>query len=113
MNLKNIARKLRNNATEAEIKLWARIRRNQIRNLRFYRQKQIGNYIVDFYCPKQKMIIEIDGGHHYENGELIEKDIEREHYLKSIVKLKILRFTNYDIVKNIYSVVDKIESEVI
>lgn len=92
MNLKNIARKLRNNATESEIKLWAIIRRKQIRNLRFYRQKQIGNYIVDFYCPKQKMIIEIDGGHHYENGELIKKDLERENYLKKYCKTKNFAF---------------------
>lgn len=106
--LKANARKLRNNSTETEIRLWARIRRKQIKNLHFYRQKTIGKYIADFYCPARKLVIEIDGGQHYEWGELIEGDKERENYLKNILKLKVLRFTNLDIKNNIVEVVDKI-----
>ncbi len=98
--------------TEAEVRLWQRIRRKQISNLQFYRQKQIGKYIVDFYCPKKKLVIEVDGGHHYKNGELVKNDSDRENYLKNILKLKIIRFTNDDVMKNIHSVIDKILEEI-
>ena len=106
--MKYIARKLRNNATESESKLWQYIRRKQIEGLQFYRQRPLGRYVADFYCPAKKLIIEIDGGQHYENGELIKEDIEREKYLKNVLKLKILRFTNTDIAHNISAVIDKI-----
>ena len=75
--LKKFARKLRKNMTEAEKVLWYKIRKKQLLNFRFYRQKIIGNYIVDFYCPKGKLVIEVDGGQHY-YGKIKEKDIERE-----------------------------------
>ena len=97
--------------TEAEIILWNRLRRKQINNIQFYRQKPLGNYIVDFYCPAKKLIIEIDGGQHYENGEIIKEDKERESFLIQTLKLKVLRFTNTDITKNLASVMDKIIEE--
>jgi len=106
--LKNTARKLRNNCTEAEFKLWQHLKKKQIRNLQFYRQRPLGKYIVDFYCPARKLVIEIDGGQHYEDGEIIESDKVRENYLKDILKLKVLRFTNIDVLKNMTAVVDKI-----
>ncbi len=109
--LKYTARRLRKNMTEAEVRIWQRIRKKQINKLQFYRQRPIGKYIVDFYCPKEKLVIEIDGGQHYENGELVEKDKQREKYLKEVLKLKILRFTNDDIIENIYSVIDRIIEE--
>jgi very-short-patch-repair endonuclease len=107
-SLKILSRHLRSNMTKAEVILWQRIRRKQLNDSQFYRQKPLGGYIVDFYCPSRKLIIEIDGGQHYENGELIKDDIERENYLKNVLKLKMLRFTNDDIVKNTVSVIDKI-----
>ncbi len=94
--------------TKPEVILWKRIRRKQLNNFQFYRQKPLGKYIVDFYCPAKKLIIEIDGGQHYENGELIKNDIERENYLKDALKYNILRFTNDDITKNLNSVIDRI-----
>ena len=94
--------------TEAEVVLWNRIRKKQIKNLQFYRQKPLGNYIVDFYCPAKKLVIEIDGGQHYEDAELTRKDKEREEFLEKILRLKITRFTNIDIMKNLSSVMDKI-----
>ena len=51
--------------TDAERFLWSRVRRKQLKGFQFYRQKNIGNYIVDFYCPAAKLIVEIDGGQHY------------------------------------------------
>jgi len=107
-HLKHIARKLRNNATEAERKLWQHLRRKQIKNLQFYRQRPLGKYVVDFFCPAKKLVIEIDGGQHYENGKLIEEDIEREEYLRKVLKLKILRFANTDVMRNMSAVIDKI-----
>ncbi len=61
-NIKPLARELRKNMTEAERHLWARIRGKQLNNIQFYRQKNIGNFIVDFYCPAAKLILEVDGG---------------------------------------------------
>ena len=67
--LKENSRSLRNNMTDAERLLWLKIRNRQIKDYRFIRQKIIGNYIVDFYCPKACLIIELDGGQHYtDNG---------------------------------------------
>lgn len=97
--------------TEAEIILWNRIRRKQINNLQFNRQKPLGNYIVDFYCPTKKLVIEIDGGQHYEDGEIIKEDKEREKFLKEVLGLKVIRFTNIDIMQNLGSVMDKIIEE--
>lgn len=107
-NLKYTARKLRNNCTESEFKLWQHLKKKQIKNLQFYRQKPLGKYIVDFYCPAKKLVIEIDGGQHYFEGELVKEDIARENYLKNVLKLKILRFTNIDVLKNMPAVIDKI-----
>jgi len=64
--LKYTARTLRKNMTETEILLWSRVRRKQLLGFQFYRQRPHGNYIVDFYCPAAKLIIEIDGRQHYE-----------------------------------------------
>ena len=56
--LKTLAGKLRKNMTEAESFLWQRIRRKQLKGRQFYRQKNIGDFIVDFYCPSAKLIVE-------------------------------------------------------
>ena len=96
--------------TNAEILLWSRIKRKQIKETQFYRQKPIGNYITDFYCPKAKLIIEIDGSQHYEEKG-IKKDKIRDEYFKSL-GLKVLRFTNLDVLKNLNGVLEKIYEEV-
>ena len=64
-NLKQFSRNLRKNMTDAERRLWTRIRGKQLKGYQFYRQKTIGDYIVDFYCPKAKLVLELDGGQHY------------------------------------------------
>ena len=63
--LRKLSRLLRENMTEAERLLWEKIREKQLRGSQFYRQKTIGNYIVDSYCSGAKLIIELDGGQHY------------------------------------------------
>jgi very-short-patch-repair endonuclease len=102
--LKKAARSLRNNMTDAEKKLWSKLRGKKISDLQFYRQRPIGKYIVDFYCPKRNLAIEIDGGQHYQDLE-IKKDQQRIRDLKEIFNLKVIRFTNLDILKNIEGVV--------
>lgn len=64
---------LRNNMTEAEKLVWARLRGKQILGLQFYRQKPILNFIVDFYCPAANLVIECDGSQHF-TGEGLETD---------------------------------------
>jgi very-short-patch-repair endonuclease len=64
--LKANARQLRQNLTDSELSLWRRLRSKQLAGVQFYRQKAIGNHIVDFYAPKAKLVIEIDGSQHLE-----------------------------------------------
>jgi len=105
-NLKEHARQLRENMTDAERHLWAKIRMKQLKDYQFYRQKPIGDYIVDFFCPKAKLIIEVDGSQHFVN-ETIEYDRIREEYLSGF-GLRVLRFTNTDVLTRIEGVVESI-----
>jgi len=86
--------------TETEIMLWNRIRRRQINGLQFYRQKPLGKYIVDFYCPAKNLVIEIDGGQHFWDERIEKDDKERDEYLTNDLGLKVLRFTNIDTFQN-------------
>ena len=109
-NLKQYSRQLRENMTDAERHLWAKVRMKQLKGYQFYRQKPIGDYIVDFFCPMAKLVIEIDGSHHLV-GEAIEYDRIRDDYLRSL-GLRVLRFTNTDVLTNIESVVDSIRGRI-
>ena len=109
-NLKQYSRQLRENMTDAERHLWAKIRMKQLKGYQFYRQKPIGDYIVDFFCPMAKLVIEIDGSHHLV-GETIEYDRIRDDYLSSL-GLRVLRFTNTDVLTDIETVVDSIRGEI-
>jgi len=108
--LKRNARLLRKNMTDAELRLWSKIRKRQIANLQFYRQKPLGKYIVDFYCHNKKLVIEIDGGQHFEIKN-IREDRERDNYFKNRLKLRVLRFTNLEVLQNIEGVFDEIIKE--
>jgi very-short-patch-repair endonuclease len=109
-NLKERAQQLRDNMTDAERQPWAKIRMNQLNGYRFYRQKPVGDYIVDFFCPKAKLIIEVDGSQHFDN-ETIEYDRLRGDYISSL-GLKVLRFTNAEVLEHVEGVVERIEEEV-
>jgi very-short-patch-repair endonuclease len=104
--LKHRARELRKNMTDSERFLWAKIRRKQLKGYQFYRQKNIGNYIVDFYCPSAKLIIEIDGGQHYHEQE-VEKDKVRDNFLMRL-GFKVLRFSGREIFTDIDAILHKI-----
>ena len=103
-NLKIYNRELRNNMTDAESRLWSTIRMKQINSCQFYRQRIIGDYIVDFYCPRAKLVIEVDGGQHY-SDDMAEVDRKRDDYLKNL-GLKVLRFNNTEVLTNIEGVVE-------
>ena len=104
-----LARDLRNNMTETELKLWSRLRRQQIKGAQFYRQMVVGNYIVDFYCPSRNLIIEVDGGQHYDE-DYIEMDKQRDKYLNGL-GFKVLRFDNIEVAQDIDEVMDVIFRE--
>ena len=108
-NLKELSKSLRNNQTEAEQRLWTRLRLKHL-GYTFYRQKPIGDYIVDFYCPKARLVIEIDGGQHF-SEETAEYDRTRTDYLQSL-GLEVLRFTNSEVLKNTDSVAEIIYGQV-
>ena len=81
-SLKHRRMKLRRNQTDAEKLFWMRIRNKQFYGMKFFRQYSTGPYILDFYCPKLKLAIELDGGQHTHEDNL-EYDAERSAYLKS------------------------------
>ena len=105
-HLKQNARLLRSNMTDAEQKLWQKIRRKQILDLQFYRQKPLLSYIVDFYCPKAKLVIELDGGQHFETEHQVQ-DQQRDLELEKI-GLTVLRFNNDQILNEIDKVIEVI-----
>lgn len=92
--------------TDSERVLWSRLRRKQLSGIQFYRQKPIGRYIVDFYAPKAKLVVEVDGSQHLE-AEHIEKDKHRDRYLMTL-GLKILRFNSREVLEETDAVVESI-----
>jgi len=109
-NLKRHSKQLRRNMTDTERHIWARLRMKQLNGYQFYRQKPVGDYIVDFYCPRAKLVIEVDGGQHF-SDEMTEYDRIRDEYMSSL-GLRVLRFTNTDVLTNIESVLESIRGKI-
>src|SRR4051794_17937758 len=86
------AKELRSQMTEAECKLWTRLRGKKMAGLRFRRQETIGPYIADFYCSAAKLVVELDGGQHG-NDETIAYDAARTRWLND-EGFRVLRFSN-------------------
>jgi len=107
-NLKRSARSLRHNATDCERMLWRGLRGKQLAGLQFYRQKPIANFIVDFYCPAAKLVIEVDGGQHFLASEL-ERDRNRDRHLEA-AGLRVLRISNLDVTQNASAVFEMIHN---
>lgn len=99
------ARELRKTMTTTEKLLWDCLKRNA-RGIKFYRQVPIDRFIVDFYCPRERLIIEIDGGVHAD-PDVAEHDMLREEFLKQ-KNLRILRFRNEEIIRDVYAVYRRI-----
>ena len=103
-DLKPLSQHLRKHMTDAENLLWSKLRGKQLKEYQFYRQKVIGEYIVDFYSPKAHLVIELDGGQHYsEIGK--GKDQLRDDVLKKM-GVKILRFSDRDVFENLNGVME-------
>jgi len=105
-HLKARARSLRNNLTDAEQRLWNRLRRKQVSGIQFYRQKPIGNYIVDFYAPLVQLVVEVDGSHHLD-GIQAKHDKQRNEYLERL-GFKVLRFDDRQVLMQTDAVVEEI-----
>ena len=105
--LKEFARQLRNNSTETEIYLWLKLKGKQMYGYDFHRQKPIDNYIVDFFCNKLMLAIEVDGYSH-EFLEVYNKDIIKEKRLNEL-GIHVLRFSDYQVLKDMENVLLAIE----
>lgn len=109
--LKDLARKLRNDSTKSEIKLWMELKGKQIYGYDFQRQKPLLNYIVDFYCNELELVIELDGySHQFE--EVVIKDENKEAELKKY-GLTIFRFNDDEVMNDMSNVLRTIEQYII
>jgi very-short-patch-repair endonuclease len=104
--LKKRARILRSHMTDSEQRLWSRLRRKQIGVVQFYRQKSIGNYVVDFYAPTARLVVEVDGAHHFEPKQA-DRDRRRTAYLQD-QGLRVVRFTDIEVLKQLDAVVEEV-----
>ena len=102
---KGRAKQLRQQPTEAETRLWRRLRRKQLGGLRFRRQAPIGPYIVDFFCPDAKLIVEVDGGQHADRQDC---DDRRTKWLEAS-GYRVVRFWNNDVLANTERVLSEIQ----
>jgi len=106
--LKHFRKELRNNSTSAEAVLWTHLKQKQLNGRKFRRQHSIGNYIVDFYCPEECLVIELDGeGHFWEEG--IKHDTTRTAYLNNI-GITVIRFENKWIFNDLEFVITEIKN---
>ncbi|HHW76675.1 MAG TPA: endonuclease domain-containing protein [Xanthomonadaceae bacterium] len=104
--LKDNARTLRSGMTDCEQRLWSRLRGKQLLGVQFYRQKPIGDYIVDFYAPKAKLVVEVDGSQHLEPARM-DHDRRRTAFLES-QGLRVLRFDNRQVLQELGGVMEAI-----
>ncbi len=105
---KNLTKRilLRQSQTPQELMLWGKLRNNQL-GFKIKRQYSVGPYVLDFYCPLNKLAIEVDGFQHIENKEY---DKQRSDYL-SVFNIKVIRFWNNEINTNLEGVILKIIDE--
>ncbi|MSR85575.1 endonuclease domain-containing protein [Candidatus Uhrbacteria bacterium] len=99
-------RELRKNQTDSEKILWQYLRNKQMKGLKFYRQYGVGPYILDFYCQKLGLAIELDGSQHLEKEKRL-YDEARTQFLQSF-HIRVIRFWSNDAIKNTKGVLDAI-----
>ncbi|MBI2066416.1 MAG: endonuclease domain-containing protein [Deltaproteobacteria bacterium] len=104
--LKPRRQRLRIKQSDAEEILWEQLRNRQILNTKFYRQYSVGPYILDFFSPACRLAVELDGAHH-QIEEVRKIDEERSLFLES-EDIKVIRFWNQEVLKNIEDVLTKI-----
>ncbi|MFC5624964.1 endonuclease domain-containing protein [Algoriphagus winogradskyi] len=105
-SLKEFSRELRAHSTLSEVLLWQKLKASQFRGYSFNRQKPLDNYIVDFYCKKLNLVIEIDGDSHFSEKALIE-DQKRQKILEDF-DINFLRFIDIDVKKNMGFVLNEL-----
>ena len=106
--LKSKRRELRKNLTPAEAFLWSALQNRKLKNRKFRRQQSIEYFIVDFYCPAERLIIELDGEYHNEVIQA-QKDYERDCRLKEL-GYTVMRFENKEVFEQLERVLAEIES---
>jgi very-short-patch-repair endonuclease len=98
------ARQLRRDQTDAEQRLWTRLRDRQLCGVKFRRQHPVGPFVADFCCPQRKLIVELDGGQHAED---VAADQKRSRFLEA-QGCRVLRFWNHDVLGNTEAVLERI-----
>lgn len=106
--LKDRAKELRKNTIFSERVLWKYLKLSQMKGYKFTRQKPIGNYIVDFYCPKLQLIVEVDGNSHTDKQDYDEK---RQKRLEG-KGFHFIRFDGYYVIKQIEDVINQISDKI-
>jgi very-short-patch-repair endonuclease len=107
-SIKNLRQALRHSPTEAEARLWSKLRRSQLAGKKFRRQHSIGNYVLDFYCPEVRLAVELDGSVH-SHPVATERDIARTRFLEEL-NVRVLRFENRLVFENLEGVMESIKS---
>jgi very-short-patch-repair endonuclease len=106
--LKENRRELRSNLTSAEAFLWSKLSGNKLEGRKFRRQHSVGNYVLDFYCPSEKLAVELDGMMHFtEDG--LKRDENRTAYL-NLMGINVLRFENAEVFDYTEEVLNKIKN---
>lgn len=107
-NLKKLARDNRKNSPSPEWKIWHEVLKNKNTGYKFTKQKPIGNYILDFYCSKLLLAVEIDGDSHYEDENY---DVKRTKVLNN-AGVKVIRYTNLDVMSNLEGVYEDLVEQI-
>ena len=105
--LKELARELRRNAAKSEVRLWQKLKRDQMHGFDFHRQKPIDEYIVDFFCNRLRLAIEVDGYSH-EILEVWERDVKKNNRLNEL-GIQVLRFSDAQVLKDMDNVLQAIK----
>jgi very-short-patch-repair endonuclease len=107
-HLKNFRKELRNNATPAEYRLWLFLRKRALDGRKFRRQFSVGNYILDFYCPQEKLAIELDGAGHFEAKQAV-YDKKRDLFLMQ-EGIRVLRFENCKVWNDLQGLLNEVRA---
>ncbi|MFC5272353.1 endonuclease domain-containing protein [Adhaeribacter terreus] len=107
-NLKTLRKELRSNLTPAEAALWKALQRGQLEGRKFRRQHSFGKFILDFYCPQEKLAVELDGRHHFSEAGFA-ADSERTAFLNSH-GIRVLRFENDAVFEQLDGVLEEIRN---
>jgi len=103
---KTLRQRLRKDMPDAEVIVWSYLRDRRLCGYKFRRQHGIGRYVVDFYCPKLRLVIELDGDSHFQSGAA-KRDRQRQNFIESF-GITVIRFTNTDIYENITGVLEEL-----